>query len=72
MNMGVTTRTKINLTDIRISAAARCIKYSTESSDHKEKHMPDGSRRSSVLDSARSIGSLAWDDTDHTFNANER
>ena len=72
VNMGVKTRTKINLTDVRISAAARCIKHSSESTINSDRYFPNASRRSSGLDSMRSIGSLAWDDTDHAFNTNER
>ena len=70
--MGVKTRTKINLTDVRISAAARCIKHSSDSTINSDRYFPNASRRSSGLDSMRSIGSLAWDDTDHAFNTNER
>lgn len=78
MNMGIKTRTKINLTDVRISAAARCIKHPSDSPIDADKYFPNHSRQSSTsdrLESIRSIGSLAWDDTDHfanSFNANER
>ena len=78
MNMGVRTRTKINLTDVRISAAARCLKHSSDSPVDAD--FPNHSRQSSTsdrLESIRSVGSLAWDDTtlawgDQTFNTNER
>ena len=76
MNMGIKTRTKINLTDVRISAAARCMKHASDSPIDADKYFPNLSRQSSTtsdrLGSIRSIASLAWDDTDHTFNANER
>ena len=80
MNMGIKTRTRINLTDVRISAAARCLKHSSDSPVDADKYLPNHSRQSSTsdrLESIRSVGSLAWDDTtlawgDQTFNTNER